>query len=154
MVQAKGHNKVPACSRQPEGREMVQDLTWKICGGCYRQSYRKSIVVFPEKCIIKDIPCSCVKDVWFFLVRGHLIYIFLDLFKVTFYFLPWDSSAPSHHLRIFLGTFSKHQTCKFKNPYSTKYGKLRSETLKKITQLKTNIIWTKPPWLWLLSTVG
>ena len=75
------------------------------CGRRYRQSYGKSIVVFPEKCIIKDIPCSCVKDVWFFLVRGHLMYILLDLFKVTLYFLPLDSSPPNHHLRIFFGDF-------------------------------------------------
>ena len=35
--------------------------------------------------------------------------VYLDLFKVTFFFLPWDSSPLNHHLGNILG-FSKNLT--------------------------------------------
>ena len=108
-------------------------------------------MVFPQKCIEGYSLFMCKRC----LILSCPWPSYVDLFKVTLYFLPLDSSPPNHHLRLFLGTFSKHQTCKFQNSTSTKYGKLYKDwKITKITQLKTNIIWTKPPWLWLLSNAG
>ena len=92
----------------------------------------------------------------FFLSVAILCIYYWICLRWHFTFFHWIHHHQTTIWEYFLGTFSKHQTCKFQNPTSTKDGKLYKDWKinKKSPNWKRKIIWTKPPWLWLLSTIG